>query len=227
VARSSVRLLRLQGSSDPAPADAARSTAAEGPSDAELVRLARTRDPRAAAQIWDRYSSRVRNILHRTLGPTTDLDDLVQETFVGLFRNLGSLRDADALAPFLFGIAVRVARSSLRKKRVRRWLMLTPDGSVPDAPSSAHDPGARAAFQRLHVVLGELADRDRIAFVLRYGESYELTEIAAMLGCSLATTKRCIARAEEYVLARAREEALLRPYVEYADRNEEVLDATP
>ncbi|WP_394829727.1 RNA polymerase sigma factor [Pendulispora albinea] len=182
-------------------------------SDAELVALARARDPRAATWLWDRHFPAVRALLYRTLGPGWDVDDLVQEVFVGFFRNIDGLRDPSAVRSFLFGIALRVARSALRKRRVRRWLRLTGDGHVPDVASAAHDPSSRAALLRLYAVLGELADRDRLAFALRHGEGYELTEVAGALGCSLATAKRCLARADEHVLRRAREEPLLQSYI--------------
>jgi len=181
--------------------------------DAELVLLAHAGDPRAATWIWDRYFPAVRAFLFRTLGPGWDIDDLVQEVFVGFFRNVETLRDPSAVRSFLFGIALRVARTALRKRRVRRWLRLSDSGQVPDLPSTAHDPSSRAALVRLYAVLEELPSRDRFAFVLRHAEGYELAEVAVSLECSLATAKRCLARAGEHVARRAREEPLLEPYI--------------
>ncbi|WP_394849518.1 RNA polymerase sigma factor [Pendulispora brunnea] len=208
---SSVRPLRTRKSSDQDVPER---------SDAELVLLAQARDPRAAAGLWDRYAPAVRALLFRTLGPGWDVDDLVQEVFVGFFRNIASLRDPSAVRSFLFGIGLRVARTALRKKRVRRWFHLSDSGQVPDVASSAHDPSSRAALFRLYAVLEELSDRDRLAFVLRHAEGYELTEISSALGCSLATTKRCIARADEHVTRRALEEPLLQSYVSRQDKGE-------
>jgi RNA polymerase sigma-70 factor (ECF subfamily) len=44
-------------------------------------------------------------------------------------------------------------------------------------------------------------------------EQYELTEVAESLGCSLATTKRALARAQERVSAMVKRDPLLRPYL--------------
>jgi RNA polymerase sigma-70 factor (ECF subfamily) len=136
--------------------------------------------------------------------------------FVGFFRNVSTLRDTSSLRPFLVGIAIRTAKTALRKRRVRRWLHLSDDGTLPEVPIDDGEPRTREAVRRLFAVLSELDDRDRLAFVLRHAEGYELTEAASALGISLATVKRCLQRAEEQVLSRARNDELLSAWVEGA-----------
>jgi RNA polymerase sigma-70 factor (ECF subfamily) len=201
--------------------------------DATLARLAAAKDPRAAAALWDRYATLVRGILRRTLGPSADVEDLVQDAFIGLFRTLPGLRDPDALRSFVVGTALRVARSELRRRRVRRWLSLTPTGLLPDrAQQGATDPEARRAVKRLYEVLDQIDDRGRMAFVLRHLEGYELTEVAEALGCSLATAKRSLSKAQDRVNAMVTRDPLLAPYAREADgapatgaEDEEVSDA--
>jgi RNA polymerase sigma-70 factor (ECF subfamily) len=154
----------------------------------------------------------VRGILFRSVGPGHDIEDLLQDVFVGFFRNVGTLRDATSLRPFLIGITLRTARTALRKKRVRRWLHLSDDGMVPEVPASDGDQRTRDALRRLYAILDELADRERLAFVLRHAEGYELTETAEALGVSLATVKRVLQRAEAHVHARAQDDDLLSHY---------------
>jgi RNA polymerase sigma-70 factor (ECF subfamily) len=194
--------------------------ATDAASDAELVLAARARDPRAAALLWDRYASLVRGLLARSVGPSADLEDLVQEVFLGLFRNLDDLRDPAALRSFLVGIAIRQAKTALRKRRVRRWLSFGgrigqgDDGSEGELPDLVGSDGrAQQALLRLSRILDALPDKDRLAYVLRHVEGYELPEIAAHLDCSLASVKRWIARAEEHVVRVARDDLLLRPWV--------------
>jgi len=198
--------------------------------DGALARLAAEKDPRAAAALWDRYATLVRGILRRTLGPSADVEDLVQDAFIGLFRTLPGLRDPDALRSFVVGTALRVARSELRRRRVRRWLSLTSSGAMPDAAQEgASDPEARRAVKRLYEVLDKIDDRGRMAFVLRYIEGYELTEVAEALGCSLATTKRALGKAQERVNAMVKRDPLLAQYAregsDEAEDDEEVADA--
>jgi RNA polymerase sigma-70 factor (ECF subfamily) len=181
--------------------------------DAALARLAAEKDPRAAAALWDRYATLVRGILRRTLGPIAEVEDLVQEAFIGMFRTLGGLRDPEALRSFIVGTAIRTARSELRRKRVRRWLSLTPTGTLPDSEQEGGvDPEARRAVKRLYEVLDTIDDRGRMAFVLRHMEGYELTEVAEAIGCSLATTKRALTKAQDRVSAMVKRDPLLAPY---------------
>ncbi|HEY5241540.1 MAG TPA: sigma-70 family RNA polymerase sigma factor [Polyangiaceae bacterium] len=203
---SSVRLLRIAGR---AQGGYDHRASMDGPSDAELARLARDRDSRAATLVWDRYSGVVRAVLFRSVGPSHDVEDLVQDVFIGFFKNVGTLRDPSSLRAFLVGIAVRTAHSALRKKRVRRWLHLSDDGTVPEVPSHDSDPRTREALRRLYSILDELPDRERLAFVLRYAEGHELTEAAAALDVSLATVKRMLQRAEAHVQKRAKDDDLL------------------
>ena len=201
-----MRLLRIAGR---AQSGHDHRASMDGPSDAELARLARDRDPRAATLVWDRYSGAVRAVLFRSVGPSHDVEDLVQDVFIGFFKNVGTLRDPSSLRAFLVGIALRTAHSALRKKRVRRWLHLSADGTVPEVPSHDSDPRTREALRRLYSILDELPDRERLAFVLRHAEGHELTEAAAVLDVSLATVKRMLQRAETHVQERAKHDDLL------------------
>jgi len=207
-----VSLLRSRG----APSKE-RSTPPPTPTDSELALLAREKDPRAATLIWDRYAGLVRGVLYRSLGPGHEVEDLLQDVFIGFFKNVTSLREMASLKPFLVGIAVRTALTELRKRRVRRWIRLSADGLLPDLAAADTDPRAKEAVRRLYAVLNELSDRERMAFVLRHAEGHELTETAALLGVSLATVKRVLQRAEALVESRAREDDLLCAWTERSD----------
>jgi RNA polymerase sigma-70 factor (ECF subfamily) len=73
--------------------------------------------------------------------------------------------------------------------------------------------------RRLYAVLDRVDDRARLLFVLRFVEEFELTEISQALGCSLATTKRRLARASQRVLALARREPALAAYCGRVESN--------
>jgi RNA polymerase sigma-70 factor (ECF subfamily) len=183
--------------------------------DTALVAAVRSGAPRAAARVWDRYASLVRRLLRRTLGPSADVDDALQEVFMRLFRDLGSLRDPAALRSFLIGITMHVATSELRRRRARRWLLLSDDGTVPstEVVTDEHVLEQRQALHALYRVLDRVETSRRLVFVLRYVEAMELTELSAVLGCSLATTKRRVAEAAERVSRLASRDPHLAHYV--------------
>jgi RNA polymerase sigma-70 factor (ECF subfamily) len=172
-------------------------------------------DPVAQGTLWDAYAPLVRGVLRRSLGPSADVDDTLQEVFLTFFRVAKNLRDPEALRPFLIGIAMRMARGELRKRRVRRWFFLSDDGAVPEG-ATGDDGDAREAVRRLYAILDDLDTESRLAFVLRQIEGLELEEVASALGLSLATTKRRLAKVIPVVDARVRADVVLAPYAQAA-----------
>jgi RNA polymerase sigma-70 factor (ECF subfamily) len=85
---------------------------------------------------------------------------------------------------------------------------------MPEGEGTTDDPEAKRALKRLYEVLDKIDDRGRLAFTLRFFEGYELTEVAEALGCSLATTKRALAKTQERVHALVKREPLLAPYLQ-------------
>ena len=183
--------------------------------DAALVRAVLAGDLGAPGRMWDCHAALVRRILRRLLGPV-DVEDALQDAFLRLFRDLGSLRDPAALRSFLIGISFHVAKSELRRRRARRWLFLSDDGTVVEpealAPDGRHE--SRAAVLRLYRLLDRISDERRAVFVLRFVEGLELAELSEVLGCSLATTKRRVADAARRVSLLAASDPLLAPYLE-------------
>ncbi len=110
------------------------------------------------------------------------------------------VRDEAALGAWLRGIAVNTVRGELRRRKRRRFFFAS-DGNAQVEQAAAPDT---SRGRRIYMVLGWLAVDDRQAFVLRYVEGNTLEETAALLGCSLATTKRRLKRAEDKVRAWAR-----------------------
>jgi RNA polymerase sigma-70 factor (ECF subfamily) len=180
--------------------------------DAALVAGVRANAPGAAGRMWDRYASLVRRILRRTLGPV-DVEDGVQDAFLRLFRDLDSLRDPSALRSYLIGITLHVAKSELRRRRAKRWLLLSEDGVIAEPDALAADDEPRAAIRRLYRMLDHISDERRTVFVLRYVEGLELAELAVVLDCSLATTKRRVADVARRVCLLAASDPLLAPYL--------------
>jgi RNA polymerase sigma-70 factor (ECF subfamily) len=187
--------------------------AADGADDVELVHRLVGGDPRAAVLLWRRHAVMVRGLVVRSLGPGVEVEDLVQETFAIFFRKLRTLKDPAAMRSFLIGIAIREIRGEIRKRRVRKWLLLTTTGDLGDYFAEGDD-NARHAFARLYRVLDSLDSRSHVAFTLRHFEGYELTEVAAALSCSLATVKRVLSAVETRVWSLAAQDPYLAPYLE-------------
>jgi RNA polymerase sigma-70 factor, ECF subfamily len=181
--------------------------------DADLV-AAYVRDEEwASAAIWERFAPMVQRILYRGVGPGHDVDDLVQEAFLRLFRKLPSLRDPAALKSFVVAVTTRVLQTELRTRWLKRWLGLSDDGLVPESAVPGADLDAREALSRFYRLLDGLSAKQRAAFTLRYIEGLELTEVAAGVGVSLATIKRWLPRVSKKVYRQAERDPLLKAYL--------------
>jgi len=97
---------------------------------------------------------------------------------------------------------VRLVRSRLRRQRLLRTLGLVQAGEPSDleaVATSAIDPESRALLAQVYALLRTMPSDDRIAWTLRYVERHQLEGVAELTGCSLATAKRRIQRAQQFL----------------------------
>jgi RNA polymerase sigma-70 factor (ECF subfamily) len=182
--------------------------------DGALVRAALLGDRRAAHAIVTRYVPLVRRCLGASFSGA-DLDDHVQEVFARCFTSLSRLRDPDALRSYLIGIALRWAASERRRCRLRWWEKVTATGELPDLGGAPDGPPieVRQVVWRTRALLARLRPESCRALELRFMEEQELTDVAKMLGVSLATAKRQLATSIVRVRALAQAEPVVAEYV--------------
>jgi RNA polymerase sigma-70 factor, ECF subfamily len=185
------------------------------PADVELVDAFRRDSAAASTAVWQRYYPLVRRVLARAMGPGNDVDDLVQEVFLRLYRKLPSLRDPASLRQFVLAITGHVLKGELRVRWLRRWLRWGQDErDMPEQAGTDVDRDAREALVHLYRILDGLPPRRRAVFVLRHIEGLELQDVAAALDISPATTKRWLAKTSWRVFAQARRDPTLAPYLQ-------------
>lgn len=168
--------------------------------DAELVARARRGDAWAHEMIYRRYVQLVAATARRMLRAPTDVDDIVQETFLIAFEKLDKLLEPRALRGWLAQIAVSRVH---RRFRFHRWIRL---GVASDIGASLAEQASQEATQeqRAELALIDRALRDlplklRTPWVLRHVVGLELGDVAVACECSLATAKRRLAEASEHV----------------------------
>lgn len=173
------------------------SPRANEPSDGVLAGLAAQGDERALGLLYQRHARYVASVAHRLLGNDDEVDDIVQETFLVAAEHLATLRDPDAVRPWLARVAARkvMLRFSARS-RLRRFL-----GSLLTTSAPRTEPHVVHAISALGRALERLPPAQRIPWVLHHVEGQTLPEVAGVVGVSLATVKRRIAEAEERLTA--------------------------
>lgn len=176
-----------------------------------------SREPSSHRLAWKRFSPVVRRVVRRFLGPGADVEDAVQDVFVCLFEKVALLRDPGALKAFIMAITVRTARYHVRRRRARRWIGYADVESHPALRVVTHEIGPQRALERFYRILDRVNDTDRAAFVLRYIEGLELSEVAKALGTSPPTARRRFTRAYGRVQLLASRDPLLVDYVPRID----------
>jgi RNA polymerase sigma-70 factor (ECF subfamily) len=182
--------------------------------DAQLVKDIARGNRDALGVVWDRYSRLVRSVLFGAIGADSASEDLLQEVFLALYRGAAQIQDGGALRGYLIGVAVRLAALELRRRKVRRWVGLSPTGELPELPVLPEDAEGRESLRALYRVLDQLGSRRRLAFVLRHVQGLELLEVAAALEISESTARRELAKAQQQLAALARREPALTHYLE-------------
>jgi RNA polymerase sigma-70 factor, ECF subfamily len=165
------------------------------PNDADLAKALIAGEPWATSMTWNRFAPIVYGIASRALGRDSEAEDVTQEVFYRLFSRVGTLKNPEAFRSFVVSFAIRIVKWELRRRRARRWIMLSDGNQLPEVATLTGDAESREVLRRFYVVLDQLSARERLVFALRHLESMTLEEIAAALEISLSTVKRTLARA--------------------------------
>jgi RNA polymerase sigma-70 factor, ECF subfamily len=153
---------------------------AAAPAEAELVGAARRGDDRAFEQLYDSYTAMVHGILLARV-PRIDVDDLLQEVFLTVYKRLHTLRDANAFGGWVAMIARNCAIDHLRRARSSEEL------SEDLAGKESQDERAEAI--RIVEVMRTLPEAYCETLILRFVEEMTGAEIAARTGLSPASVR--------------------------------------
>jgi RNA polymerase sigma-70 factor (ECF subfamily) len=158
-------------------------------------------DEAALKVIYDRHFSPVFRTALRYTGSVEDSEEIAQETFVKVFRNLGRVwsRDTESLGPWIGRICVNNSISFLRRgKRLGRGLLLPLDELLPEPASQEASPETSLlvtqAWALLDQALTRLSPQQRMIFDLRFRQHKDIKEIADLLGCSESNVKTHVKR---------------------------------
>jgi RNA polymerase sigma-70 factor (ECF subfamily) len=194
--------LRLVGGTEVATRPRSRGSGATTPlDDAALVALARDGHVAAFETLYRRHVGFALNVAVRIQGNAHDVEDIVHDAFLRAHERLGELRDAALFRSWLGSIVVRLVRSRLRHRRLLSMLGVGGQDPVDLDAIAAHDAGpeVRAQLAQIYALLRTVPADERIAWTLRYVERHRLEVVADLVGCSLATVKRRISRAQRYL----------------------------
>ncbi len=166
-------------------------------------------------QLVEEHQSMVFSLAWRMTGDRGLAEELTQDVFLELDRNLGKMKSADHVRFWLRQVTVHRSADALRRKQTRaaslgtdlwveleeRHVLVEPLDMDEDSPLG----------RRVEELMADLPESQRAALVLRYQEDLTPEEIAATLKAPLATVKSQLQRGLK--LLRMRASQTLKEYV--------------
>lgn len=192
--------------------------------DRELAARCAAGDRAAQRALFAQVKQAMHRTLYRILGANRDIEDVLQDSFLAVFRSIDSFRGDSSLATWCCTIATRTAWAYIeRRKPASASLELVPEVAAGD-PDAARIVYARQAAQRLYAALDRIDPKQRIAFALAVIDGRSLAEVAELTDASVVAVKTRVWRARRELASRARRDSVLASYLDDLGATEEVSD---
>jgi RNA polymerase sigma-70 factor (ECF subfamily) len=181
--------------------------------DLELAGRAASGDRTAQRALFLAQRANVHRVLFRILGSNRELEDLVQDAFIEIFRALASFRGDSTLGRWCQTIAVRVAYLAMSRRRPATIELTLIEDVLAGGTDIARHIQSREAVRRLYAALDKIDAKQRIAFALAVVDGKPLAEVAALTKATVFATKTRVWRARRELMRRAIKDPVLAAYL--------------
>jgi len=210
-----------QSNGDQGPVEGKKRTAYEQMSDSELILACQLRDERAFEWLVRKHERSVYALLHQLAPEWRDAADLVQETFIRVWRSIGTLRNPEAFKTWLRQIVTNIFYDQLRSRpqsapvSIETQVIGSDDEAIvrqiADESTIPDDMYERRELSSaIEKAMEALPEEFRTAIVLRELQGLPYSEIASITHTEIGTVKSRIAR------ARVKIQRMLSPYLRVA-----------
>lgn len=159
---------------------------------------ARRGDREAFRVLVDRHARPVFRLAFRMTGNELDAEDMVQETFLKAWKQIGKFDGRATFATWLHRICANCSLDHIRARKRKREPPAAED-VLARAATGTPSPERLAMSSQIAAILGEaldeLSDTERVAFVLRHYEGLGIEEISVALGVQPGAAKHSVFRA--------------------------------
>ena len=137
-----------------------------------------------------KYQQKIYWHVRRMVIDHDDADDLVQNVFIKVWKNLGEFRSDAALYTWLYRIATNECLTFLNKRKLRNNISLDDvDTGLTDCLTAPeYFDGDKAALKLQQAIL-TLPDKQRLVFNMKYYDELKYDEMSAVLGTSVGVLK--------------------------------------
>jgi RNA polymerase sigma-70 factor (ECF subfamily) len=171
-----------------------------------IIELAQQGDRRSFEMIYEAYFSFASHVAYRIVSNREDAEEVVQETFLNIYRNLVRFEFRSSLKTWIYRITINTALNFVKKhakhRRQTPYIESFSGAQEPDAVKLMETAEEEGRIQQL---LSALSPDHRAVTVLRSVQGLSYQEIAETLAIPINTVRSRIKRAREALLALRKE----------------------
>lgn len=161
----------------------------------EIIESCQHGNRQAQFELYKYYNRAMFNVCLRMLGNEHDAEDVLQVSFVQIFKKIDTFRFESAIGAWIKRIVVNNCINFLKKRKIKfsEW-----DTKI-DPVDESYEPPAPTDMRVEHIkaAMSQLSDGYRTVFSLYALEGYDHQEIGMILGVSEATSKSQYCRARK------------------------------
>ncbi|MFD0589233.1 RNA polymerase sigma factor SigW [Paenibacillus sp. GCM10027627] len=173
-----------------------------------LARLALKGDQQAFAELVDLYQDKLYHMAYRMLNNRQEAEDVVQDTFLRVYKNLDRFDETLKFSTWIYRIATNLCIDRLRKRRptysldaesqdydgLDGYSMIPSDNRTPESELILSDT------QRIiHQAMESLPPKYKTVMMLRYIQDLSLQEVGDILDMPVTTIKTRVHRGREFL----------------------------
>ncbi|MFH1061731.1 MAG: RNA polymerase sigma factor [Candidatus Omnitrophota bacterium] len=171
--------------------------------DVQLIKLIKQKDMDGFRILVDKYKEKTIRLAYSVTGNLADAQDIAQDVFIRVYRNIGGFRFDCTFSTWLYRIVINISRDFLRKKKKSK-IVFSQSSENQDiyeqrVDDRAHNPSKmlidKELKQRIDLAVSTLSEKQQIAFGLKYRTGLKITEIAEIMGINSSTIKVHLFRA--------------------------------
>ncbi len=182
--------------------------------DQALVERAQQGDKKAFGMLVEKYHRKLGRLLSRMIRDQTEVEDVVQESFIKAYRALPSFRGDSAFYTWLYRIGINTAKNYLvsmgRRPQVLQEVEIEDvenfedGGEMRTLETPETEMMTKEIAQTVNDTVASLPEELRVAITLRELEGLSYEEIANVMQCPIGTVRSRIFRARETIAAKLR-----------------------
>jgi RNA polymerase sigma-70 factor (ECF subfamily) len=170
-------------------------------SDEQLMRRFQQDDIECFNILVDRYKNQLLNFIFRFIGDMAVAEDLVQETFLRLYRKKHYYKEIAKFSTWIYTIASNLAKSELRRRKRRNFFSIhnvgeeNKDFDIPDPDADPYENAQTSmVIERIQTAIADLPLHFKEVVLMRDVQGLSYEEISDALGIPLGTVKSRVNR---------------------------------